>query len=82
MEILEHQLSERHARALLRIDDMTVRQKVLHMVVEKNLNVSQTEELVAAAVQPKTKTEKSKTNLCGKGYSVYLSIRLIMRSMP
>ena len=31
-EILEYQLTERHARALLRIDDMTARQKVLRQV--------------------------------------------------
>lgn len=73
MEILEHQLSERHARALLRIDDMTVRQKVLHMVVEKNLNVSQTEELVAAAVQPKTKPKKAKRTFVAKDIRLFIN---------
>lgn len=39
-------LTERHARTLLRLEDETVRQAVLQTVVDKKLNVSQTEKLV------------------------------------
>ena len=59
-EILENQLSERHARALLRIDDMSLRQKVLTTVIERKLNVAQTEELIAAALLPKRSVPKRK----------------------
>ena len=39
-------LTERHARALLRIDDEDIRREVLSKIISDNLNVSQTEKLV------------------------------------
>lgn len=39
-------LSERHARALLRIDNENIRREVLSRVVSDNLNISQTEHLI------------------------------------
>lgn len=38
-----HGLTERHARALLRIDDATVRREVLNLIIERGLNVAQTD---------------------------------------
>lgn len=72
-EILEHGLTERHARALLRIDDMTLRQKVLRTVIEKNLNVSQTEELAAAAAQPKGSKRKAKRTFVAKDIRLFIN---------
>lgn len=54
----EHGLSERHARALLRLTDDERRLRALHVVIENNYNVAQTEEYIeklvcrAAAVPP------------------------------
>ena len=59
-EILENRLSERHARALLRVDDMSLRQKVLKTVIERGLNVAQTEELITAVLQPRKDAPKRK----------------------
>lgn len=39
-------LSERHARALLRIDDETIRREALSRIVSENLNIAQTEAFV------------------------------------
>ncbi len=72
-EVLEHDLTERHARALLRIDDMTVRQKVLRMVVERKLNVSQTEELAAAAAQKKETKRKAKRTFVAKDIRLFIN---------
>ncbi len=72
-EILEHGLTERHARALLRIDDMTLRQRVLHTVVEKKLNVSQTEELVAAAALPRETRRKAKRTFIAKDIRLFIN---------
>lgn len=47
-QILEHHLSERHARALLRIPDFDLQQQVLDKVVADNLTVAATERLVQA----------------------------------
>ena len=57
-EILQYELTERHARALLRVDDPALREKILRQAGEKHLNVSQTEELVTAALAPKQEGRK------------------------
>lgn len=44
--IAEGGISERHARALLKLDDANAQLKVIREVKEKNLTVAQTEELV------------------------------------
>ncbi len=45
-KILSNNLTERHARALLRINDQGVRCNLLETVIKNELNVSSTEELV------------------------------------
>ena len=52
--IVENGLSERHARAILRIPQEDVRKKLLAQVVEKGLTVRQTEELVEKTLEEKT----------------------------
>ncbi|MCI2059037.1 MAG: ParB/RepB/Spo0J family partition protein [Oscillibacter sp.] len=42
-ELLNHHLSERHARALLRLDDESQRRSALKHIITAELNVSQTE---------------------------------------
>lgn len=42
----ENSLSERHARALLRLNDEKMRLKVLDIIIKRGLNVSKAEELV------------------------------------
>ncbi len=44
--IIEKGLSERHARALLRIENEEVRGELLHRITERNLTVAETEALV------------------------------------
>lgn len=72
-EILENKLTERHARALLRIDDMTLRQKILKTVAERKLNVCQTEELVNAALQPKKTPGKAKRTFVAKDIRLFIN---------
>lgn len=48
--ILDAGLTERHARALIRIDSFEKRQKLLQKIIEGQKNVSQTEEMVEAAL--------------------------------
>ncbi|HHX61721.1 MAG TPA: nucleoid occlusion protein [Epulopiscium sp.] len=45
-KILEHNLSERHARALLRLPDKKSQLKALKFIIEKDLNVKRTEEMI------------------------------------
>ena len=45
-EISNNNLSERHARALLKIKDIATREKALEHIIKYNLNVKQTEEYI------------------------------------
>jgi len=61
--LTDNGLTERHARALLKIEDEQIQLKVLQKVVEKGLNVRKTEELVQKALEKycnQGKTEDSK----------------------
>ena len=72
-EIVEHDLTERHARALLKIDDMSLRQKVLHAVVEKKLNVAQTEELIRMTLQRKEPKKRSRRTFVAKDIRLFIN---------
>jgi ParB family chromosome partitioning protein len=48
----ESALSERHARALLKLETNAERIEVLGRVIDKNLTVAQTEELIEARINP------------------------------
>ena len=61
-KILENGLTERHARALLRILDPVLREKVLNKIIEDGLNVTKTEELIdQIVVKDDAKRTKSPT---------------------
>ncbi len=74
--ILENELTERHARALLKLPDNKLQEKALQSVVKKALNVKKTEELVekmldevaAASEEPKKNRIKGKMN-----YNIYIN---------
>ncbi|MGM9645356.1 MAG: ParB/RepB/Spo0J family partition protein [Eubacteriales bacterium] len=55
-KILKNNLTERHARALLRIYDADTRQKVLDRIIDEGLNVTKSEELIEKIIT------SSKTN--------------------
>lgn len=72
-EVLEHDLTERHARALLRIDNMSLRQRVLRAVVERKLNVAQTEELVSLTLQKKEPKRRAKRTFVAKDIRLFIN---------
>lgn len=45
--IIDNGLTERHARALLKLESDSLRSRALHRIIENNLNVSQSERLIA-----------------------------------
>lgn len=55
--LADNNLTERHARALLKLHDEQLQLKVLKHVCEKGLNVKRTEELVERAIQRYTREE-------------------------
>ena len=54
--LADNNLTERHARALLKLHDEQLQLKVLKTVCEKNLNVKKTEELVERAIDKYTRS--------------------------
>lgn len=72
-EILKHHLSERHARTLLRVEDVALRQKLLETIVERGLNVAQAEELVAEALQPKKTRGRQKRTFIAKDIRLFIN---------
>ncbi len=75
-EIVQNRLTERHARALLRVDDIEMRQKILRTVITRGYNVAQTEELVAEAMKPREPAR-------GKGRRTFVAkdIRLFINTI-
>ncbi|NLM03999.1 MAG: nucleoid occlusion protein [Clostridiales bacterium] len=59
-EILEHQLTERHARAILKVPDYELRKLTLEKIIKNDFNVKQTEEFIKDLLESITKGEKPK----------------------
>ncbi len=49
--ILEYGLTERHARALLKIDDNLIRMELIKVIFERKLNVENTEKLIESTLK-------------------------------
>lgn len=58
--IIKSRLTERHARALLRVSDIAIRQKIIDVVIDQRLNVAQTEAVVAQALESSQKEPSGK----------------------
>ena len=70
-------LSERHARALLRIEDDALRHEALSKIISENLNTSQTDELVGILINSVPKTTKSK----GTSKAVIKDLRIFLNTI-
>ena len=57
--ILENNLTERHARALLKLKDTEEREKALGYIIRHNLNVKQSEEYIEKLLSPEKNEEKA-----------------------
>ena len=71
--ILEQGLSERHARALLKIDDVALRRRVLENVIQRGLNVSQTETLIASLSLPRETPPRGRRTFVAKDVRLFLN---------
>lgn len=59
--LLDNNLTERHARALLKLHDEQLQLKILKQVCEKGLNVKKTEELIERTIEKYTNEAKKKS---------------------
>lgn len=71
-KITEAGLTERHARALLRINEERLREKTLDDIIKRELNVSQTDELIEKLLTAKKKP-KTKRVLVVKDVRIFLN---------
>lgn len=74
--ILENNLTERHARALLKLGDEEDRKQVIKRVIQNNLNVKQTEKLIEEISQKKEVALRKKTKINYISYKIYLNTLL------
>lgn len=70
----EHNLSERHARALLRLPDDRQRQRAVKLIAERGLNVAKTEELVDKLLQAAARPQPEKGAVVGN--RVFRDVRI------
>ena len=70
-------LSERHARALIRIENETVRREVLSRIITENLNVKQSERLVGIYLNSTPKPSRVK----GNSKAVIKDIRIFLNTI-
>lgn len=65
-------LTERHARALLRIEDVEQREKVLNTIIEKRLNVKETDRYVEKCLE-RREAQKQKKIVVVKDVRIFLN---------
>ncbi len=74
-KLLTNDLTERHGRALLKIKDESIQEEIINKVIEKNLNVKDTERLIKSVNEKIDKEEKpSKQNIRNFiNYKIYIN---------
>ena len=68
-----HRLTERHARALLRVQGENDRRKVIARVIKNNLNVKQTEKLVDDLLSGQEELRRKKNKVNYISYKIYVN---------
>lgn len=71
--LTEHRLTERHARALLRVQGENDRRKVIARVIKNNLNVKQTEKLVDDLLSGQEELRRKKNKVNYISYKIYVN---------
>ncbi len=71
--LMTNKLTERHARALLKLGDEDDRRKILKRVIDNNLNVKQTEKLIEDFLAGKEKAYRKKNKINYISYKIYLN---------
>ena len=72
-KISENGLTERHARALLRVDDVELRGKVLDAILAQHLNVQQTDQFIDRILSEKEDKPKNKKRIIVKDIRIFMN---------
>lgn len=71
--LVEHRLTERHARTLLKLDDDDMRRQVIEKVIRHQFNVRQTEKLVEECLMRREKMEREKNKVMRISCKLYIN---------
>ena len=71
--LLENKLTERHARALLKIQDAELQRQVLKRIITYNLNVRQSERLVDEALKKREASRNKRNRKSCMNYKIYVN---------
>ena len=71
--LAEHRLTERHARALLKLDDDEMRRQVIEKVIRHHFNVRQTEKLVEECLMRRENLEREKKKVMRISCKLYIN---------
>ena len=72
-KIIDHHLTERHARALLKIENPQARGMILDRVISNQLNVKQTEKLIEEYLTKKELENKKRNKINYISYKIYMN---------
>jgi len=77
--ISQEKLSERHARALLKLPDEELQKQVLKRIIDENLSVRETEELIERTIEKLNRENKKEK---GKSYKIAIKdVRIFINSV-
>ncbi|WP_411954353.1 nucleoid occlusion protein [Alkalibacillus sp. S2W] len=82
--LLNKQISERHARALIQLQDETLQEQVLSQIIEEQLSVKQAEDRVESILNPEEKADekkKSKPKVQGVNKDIRIALNTIRQSL-
>ncbi|WP_238378846.1 nucleoid occlusion protein [Halalkalibacillus sediminis] len=81
--LLNKQITERHARALIALKDEQQQEEILKLIIDQHLNVKQTEEAIHELQYPKEEEEKKKPKPRMQGVSkdVRIALNTIRQSL-
>ncbi|TCS80815.1 nucleoid occlusion protein [Tepidibacillus fermentans] len=79
--LMSRQITERHARALLSVHDVETQEKILREILEKELNVKQTENRIKQILEKFTNQEKPKPKRVAFSRDVRLAMNTIRQSV-
>lgn len=79
--LLQYNLTERHARALLRLHDEEMQIKIVNLIVQQNLNVKATEDLVERTISRMYGIEEEESTKSNKISGFVRDTRLFVNSI-
>lgn len=79
--LLNKVITERHARALIKLKDQDKQSKLLHEIIEHDLNVKQTEDRIEKMENRKEEPKKKKAKLKGVNKDMRIAVNTIRQSL-